>query len=232
MKKVVGVLLVLVILGSIATPVVAARTAEDSYTCPSCSGVITIPNDVKSSIVRGSIAYLKAVQVFNSKDSLKLREQLKNLNLKPVYSEAIVQVVSHKGVTTEIVKIPLKGKKSGLLVYVKNKYGEAIGLGVFDESKVTIYLLENGQVKKIENSLKWNWPDKCEICKVVVKKLCKIAAGGVINCAETCIGFCGDFVHPVAIALCELACTAVCMFSINWVCSHGAEIVCERAHLC
>ncbi len=230
MKKVVGVLLVLVILGSIATPVVAARTAEDSYTCPSCSGVITIPNDVKSSIVRGSIAYLKAVQVFNSKDSLKLREQLKNLNLKPVYSEAIVQVVSHKGVTTEIVKIPLKGKKSGLLVYVKNNYGEAIGLGVFDESKVTIYLLENGQVKKIESVLKWNWPDKCEICKKVVSKLCDVFGGRA--CAQVCANICTKLGNPGAMVVCGIVCYAACKFGVHELCEYGADEACDRLGFC
>ncbi len=71
MKRFVSLVLVLVLVGSMM-PVVAA---EENHPCSSCSGVITIPNDVKSSIVRGSIAYLKAVQVFNGRDSLMLRER-------------------------------------------------------------------------------------------------------------------------------------------------------------
>ena len=92
-------------------------------------GVVTIPKDVQIAELKGSSAYFKALQVFNSKDAIKLREHLKNLNFKPLYDKAIVQIVKYKGTSTEIVKIPLKGKNVGMLVYVKNRFGEATAIG-------------------------------------------------------------------------------------------------------
>ncbi len=225
MKRLVSLMLVLVLVGSMMP-----ATAEENLPCPSCSGVITIPNDVKSSIVRGSIAYLKAVQVFNGRDSLMLREHLSDLNLKPVYGKAIVQVIGHRGETTEIVKVPLKGKKNGLLVYVKNKYGEAVGVGIFDGSKVTVYVLENGRVKKVESSLKWNWPDKCAICKMVVGKLCDVFGGKA--CTRVCANICTKFEHPGAIVVCGIVCYAACEFGVHRICEYGANEACDRLGFC
>ncbi len=230
MKRLASLMLVLVLVGSMVP-----ATAEKNYSCPSCSGVITIPNDVKSSIVRGSIAYLKAVQVFNSKDSLKLREQLKDLNLKSIYSKAIVQVVSYKGVTTEIVKVPLKGKKDGLLVYVKNKYGEATVIGILDGQVVRIYYASGGNIystKKFVHTSGW-LPDKCSICKTVVSKLCSAAAGGIIACAETCGEICVALIeNPIAAGICEIVCTIICEYGIDQACDQGANAACKAAHLC
>ncbi|WP_202319478.1 hypothetical protein [Archaeoglobus neptunius] len=231
MKRLVSLMLVLVLVGSAVMPV----AAEENNSCPSCSGVVTIPNDVKSSIVRGSIAYLKAVQVFNGKDSLMLREHLSDLNLKPVYSKAIVQVVSHRGVTTEIVKVPLKGKKNGLLVYIKNRYGEATVIGILDGQVVRIYYATGGEIystKKFVHTSGW-LPDKCSICKAVVSKLCSTAAGGIIACAETCGEICVALIeNPIAAGICEITCTIICEYGIDRACDQGANAACKAAHLC
>ena len=129
------VLLVLVMLGSVVSPALATNVRQKVPACPSCSsGVVTIPKDLQIAELKGSSAYLKALQVFNSKDAIKLREYLKNLNFKPLYDKAIVQIVKYKGISTEIVKIPLKGKEVGMLVYVRNRFGEAIVIGTIDKT--------------------------------------------------------------------------------------------------
>jgi len=128
--------MILVMLGSVVSPALAVNVEQKTLACPSCSeGVVTIPKDVQFSELKGSSAYLKALQVFNSKDALKLREYLKDLNLKPLYENAIVQIVKYNGTSTEIVKIPLKGKKTGMLVYVNNRFGEATAIGVHKQQQ-------------------------------------------------------------------------------------------------
>jgi len=76
------------------SPALAVNVEQKTLACPSCSrGVVTVPKDVQVLELKGSSAYLKALQVFNSKDALKLREYLKDLNLKPLYENAIVQII-------------------------------------------------------------------------------------------------------------------------------------------
>ena len=77
------------------------------------------------------------------------------------------------------------------------------------------------------------WPDKCTICKEVVSKLCSSAAGGIVDCAETCGRICIDLIeNPLAAAICEIVCTAVCTLGTNYICSNTVSVVCKEAGLC
>ncbi len=236
LKRLVALLLVFVMVGSAVGPALAAGTEQKVPPCLSCSRkVVTIPKGLEVAELKGSSAYFKAIEVFNSKEALKLREHLKCMNLKPIYSKAIMQIVKYNGVSTEIVKIPLVSKKSGVLIYIKNRFGEATVIGIVNKTSntVEIYYLKNGKIVEITkdiHSLSW-LPDKCTICKEVVSKLCSSIANR--GCLRACDGICTKLIEdPLAAAICEVVCVAVCELSTHWICSHSATAVCERVGLC
>lgn len=205
-KSVIGVLLVLVMLGSVVSPVFAVNVEQKTSTCPSCSsGVVTIPKDLQIAELKGSSAYLKALQVFNSKNALKLREYLKNMNFRPLYDKAIVQIVKYKGISTEIVKIPLEGKNVGMLVYVRNRFGEATAIGVISGNGMDVFInSNNGKIEKKHIEIQGN-ALKCAVCTTVVGVICKIGLdrASVWGCARVCGLACADLIEdPPAYVVC------------------------------
>jgi len=237
-KRVVSLLLVLVMVGSAMGPALAAGTEQKVPPCPSCSRkVVTIPKGLKVAELKGSSAYFKAIEVFNSKDALKLKEHLKNLNLKPIYDKAVVQIIKYKGITTEVVKIPLKGKKEGLFVYVRNKYGEAIGIGILTSKGMKAYVINNGQIS--EKLIEANDALKCTVCTVIVGAICKIGIdqASAWGCARVCGIACADLIEdPPAYAICVLGCGYVCLKVMDIIqdygCAIGAVAICEKVGWC
>ena len=159
----------------------------------------------------------------------------------PLYRKAVVLIAKHNGTTTEIVKVPLVGRNNGQLVYVRNKYGEAVAVGVYSSGSIKAYIIEGGTIKELERPIETqgfkDWA-KCTVCTAVVGGICKIGINIVTSagCGWLCAGICALFTNPVLVAACGVFCVPICKRAvsvISWAgCGYGAYRICQRIGYC
>ncbi|WP_258083486.1 hypothetical protein [Thermococcus thermotolerans] len=220
-KRFLTVMVVFLILGLTASSAMAASDVVPKSTpnvpttlkCPCCSGNVSLPKDLRVQELRGPTTYLMALRAFNTKDSIMLREHLRDQNLVPVYEKATVLIVEYNGTTTEIVKVPLVGSTSvGQLVYVQNKYGSALALGryVLGSHEIEVYTVDiNGNIHKEIRPLGFWGSLKCFICEYVADAVIKL--GGTVACTGVCGTVClMSTPIPGAVATCLATCFPIC----------------------
>ncbi len=106
----VGVLLVLVMLGSVVSPALALSTGGGMATCPSCLKVTTGKSKVAVIEVTGIEKNEILAKALKNEDVKRLAEVLvKNGHRQELAQAEVVRVVSKFGEAT-VVKIPFKGK--------------------------------------------------------------------------------------------------------------------------
>ena len=150
MKRVrwlIGVLLVLVMLGTIASQALAKSMGE----CVDTRMTTIIQHkseELSITEIKGKMACIKALNAF--KESAKLREYIKNCKLQPIYDRAKVYITKYNSIPTEIIRIPLKGKgnKSAIFIYAKNKFRTIILIEIVDTNfqKARVYVYDNGKI--------------------------------------------------------------------------------------
>ncbi len=246
-KRFLAIMVAFLVLGLTASSAMAASNVVPKSTpdvpttpkCPCCSGSVTMVKNVGINVLKGPTAYFKAIQAFNTKDSIKLREYLKDQKLIPLYNKAVVLIAKHNGTVTEIVKVPLAGRNNGQLVYVKNKYGEAVAIGMYNlkDMLVTLYEVHDGKIKELQRPIKiagyTDWL-KCHICESVATLIC--TAGAYMGCVGICGTICLITVNPFAIAECTAVCTPICQRVAAVIgfmgCAYKSEDICKKAGYC
>ncbi|NJE30115.1 hypothetical protein E3E38_03500 [Thermococcus sp. 18S1] len=244
MKRLVGLVLVFLVLGLTASSAMAAsdvvpkstRGIPQTVECPCCSGNVSLLTDLRVQELKGPVAYFKALEVFNSKDSARLLAQLNNTTLLPEYRNARVFLIWYDNVTIEVVEIPLTGSNEGELVLIKEPSGESLAVGINTGKSVTIISLENGTVVKrtvrvlktgdiTPAGYKLRIPhDKfMKACKWVASHLCE---EGLPGCLASCI-FAPGFVGK---SVCVILCWAIKdLLKIEQnICERGVEQLCRK----
>ena len=150
MKRVrwlIGVLLVLVMLGTIASQALAKSMGE----CVDTRMTTIIQHkseELSITEIKGKMACIKALNAF--KESAKLREYIKNCKLQPIYDRAKVYITKYNSIPTEIIRIPLKGKgnKPAIFIYAKNKFKTIMLIEIVDTNfqKARVYVYDNGKI--------------------------------------------------------------------------------------
>ncbi|MCD6373841.1 MAG: hypothetical protein J7L37_09955 [Thermococcus sp.] len=243
-KRLVSMLLIFLVLGLTTSSAMAASNVVPKSTqnvsqtsgCPCCSGNVSLPKDLRVQELRGPTAYFNALEVFNSKDSVRLLAQLNNTALLPEYHNARVFLIWYDNVTIEVVEIPLTGDNEGKLVLIKEPSGESLAVGVNTGKSVTILSLENGTIVKrtvrvlktgdiTPASYKLRIPqDKfMKACKWVASHLCE---EGLPGCLASCI-FAPGFVGK---SVCVILCWAIKdLLKIEQnICERGVEQLCRK----
>ena len=250
MRKMLGLAMLVLVMGLAVSPALtnadavsrSATKALRTSGCPCCSGNVTLPKDIQVQELKGVASYLVALKAFNTRDSIKLREYLRDQKLMPAYEKATVLIMEYNGTTTEIVKVPLVGPTSvGQLVYVKNTNGEAIAIGVGENnniSSIKSYIVEEGVVKEIspiEVQGFFGW-FKCHTCELAVGGLCALGTATIarLGCAGACALVAALFIEdPAAVALWGSVCIPVCSWGVRvYGCDYGAHKICGAVEMC
>ncbi|NJE01999.1 hypothetical protein [Thermococcus sp. JdF3] len=243
-RRFLAVVVVFLVLGLTISSAMAASDVAPKSTpnvpttlnCPCCSGNVSLPRDLRVQELKGPVAYFKALEVFNSKDSVRLLTQLNNTTLIPKYHNARVFLIWHDNVTIEVVEISLAGSNEGELVLIKEPSGESLAVGINTGKSVTILSLENGTVVKrtvrvlktgdiTPAGYKLRIPHDTfmKACKWVASHLCE---EGLPGCLASCI-FAPGFVGK---GVCVILCWAIKdLLKIEQnICERGVEQLCRK----
>lgn len=225
MKKVVGVLLALVILGNLVMPAMAAEvgaTNDVKPACPACS------QNVVAIEVKGLEKSFILAKALNDKNLKRVSDMLTKKGYKLRTSDAKVSKFVYDGRTAEVAVIPMKSKQGeARLIYVsvngivRVRAIEAIEKS--DPKKITVYRVVNGKVESYTLQVKG---DDCNsacglICGMSSATLCLIICAFVAEnplCDVTCAVLWG--------AACGAACSYVCTGNVS-PCDTGCGAFCS-----
>ncbi len=199
MSKTVGVmflgfLLLGLMLGLIVSPALASSCSYENIT-----------RNAQVYEIKGAVAYLKAIQVFNYESTKVLLQELPSM--KPLLWDSKTILVNVHGKTYSVVIVPLKSESAeskAVLVHVKYKNIDRIlAVEELTNGSKIVYILKNGQVTKISVKPLVNW-------ECVAKCIASECAGCFIEglppgpcdlCCPLCVG-CYYIRHPYICLAC------------------------------
>ncbi|WP_297437364.1 hypothetical protein [Thermococcus sp.] len=239
-KRFLAVVVVFLVWGLTASSAMAASDTVPKSTqgtpqtvgCPCCSGNVSLPKDLKVQELKGPVAYFKALEAFNVKDSLALRRNLYGFHFTPDFNNATILLVSSSKGTTEIIKVPAYGKYRATVIHVRNELGDATGIAIYKNKTVEIYYYKNGKLEKVVKSIpapEWGLPGKCTICKYFFAFACGFGVHRIvqIGCRGVCGIFCAAFIEePWIVVICVAACIPPCDDFVQYALEFGGGTIC------
>ncbi len=220
-KRSVALLMVLVMLGSVVSPVMAAESANE------CS------DGLKITIQRNTGG--EYVEVTGPERAKILLDTITKASVQVAISKLVdrgyhadmgrLKVVKADGRVFVIVPLT-KSDEKAVLVHVIDGVKTATVVGVVKEGTVSVFVVD-GKGFLYLNS----WNIKCDVCKWAVGGLC----AGAMNrgCEGGCLWLCGKVPHLVWAAVCFVVCEVACNFLLTYeACSLTASEACRRAGLC
>lgn len=251
MKRLLGLMVVFLVLGltvssAMATSDIVPKStlgAPQASGCPCCSGNVRPPKNINFQELKGPTAYFKALAVFNTKNALNLRKNLGDLGLTPEFRNAIVQIVSSQNGTVEIVKVPLYGEYPAVLIYIRNRLGDATGVAVYKNNSVEVYYYKDGTLQKYIKTLPAGIGSsiKCAVCLGIAREICDIGYNRAVKwgCKRICGITCAVLIEdPFAAMLCAGVCYFLCQKILTNMrvkritCSAGATGICVAIGVC
>jgi biopolymer transport protein ExbD len=152
-KLIIGVLLVLVMLGSVVSPVLAASTEQKVPTCSSCSKATVNKQKITVIEVTGIEKNEILAKALKNEDVKKLVNILKKKGYKlEMLNIRVIKVISNKGTAT-VVSFPLAGKLGkASMIYAITPEGTSVGaMEIVKKDKVkqvTLYYVDvDGRIK-------------------------------------------------------------------------------------
>ncbi len=220
MKRLVSLLLILVMLGSVVSPAMAAEFTNECFD----NVEINIQRNAGGEYVEVTGAE-RAKILFDTITKASVRVAISKL-VDHGYRADVDKLRVVKADSRVFVMVPLtKSDEKAILVHVIDGVKTATVVGVVKEGTVSVFVVD-GKGFLYLNS----WNIKCDVCKWAVGGLC----AGAMNrgCEKGCLWLCGRVPHLVWAAVCFVVCEVACNFLLTYeTCSLSASEACRRAGL-
>ncbi len=256
MKRVrllVGVLLVLLMLGSVVSPTLAVNVEQKTPACPSCSEAVTGKSKIVVIEAKGIERNTILAKALKSEDMRKIMDELTKKGYTLNLSSAKIGKIITQNRIAEVAVIPMKSKQGEVrLIYVsvngtvKVRAVEAIEKS--DPKQIIVYRIENGKIESYALQIKGEGcTETCGLicgmssaticlilCAVVADNPacdigCSIVMGGI--CGAVCDQWCTGNINPCDAgcgAFCSGMCAGVCIGITKWLGVPELTYFCEK----